>query len=253
MVIPLPAHKKRFTVHLNLKARQPVSLGIWVYDPRFPSTDYFRRKVSFREPGQREIKVPLPVTPDYLELEVFNKTNGSNRGFRVQDFTVKTMPPAELWASEERHRFMEFAIGFAQKSGYTRPGFYPSSDDEFLIQYLPVITDDLGNEQITPARIHRKMPRVQLSRQMFRNFSIPVRVAILAHEACHFFMNTRSEKEADLCGLRYYLDYGFPKIEAIYATTKVFSLYPESVGEAHLQRTRDMMDFIDSYQLRQVA
>ena len=77
--------------------------------------------------------------------------------------------------------------------------------------------------------------------------SIPVRIAILSHEGCHFFLNTRSEKEADLCGIRYYLDYGFPKIEAVYAATKVFAMRPDAIGKAHVNRTKDIMQFIDQY------
>lgn len=253
MLIPLPTSKRRMRLKLMLKANKPLSMGIWAYDPRHPHTDYFRRRVVFREPGQREIIIPLPVSPQHLQLEIFNKATGTDKGFKLDDLKVEALPTTEAWASPERHRFMDFAIEFAKKAGYARPGFYPSKDDEFLIQYLPVITDELGQEQITPARIHRQMPRVQLSRKMFRQFSIPVRVAILAHEGCHFFRNTRSEKEADLCGLKYYLDYGFPKIEAVYAATKVFALHPQSVGSAHVERTRDLMDFIDHYKTRQAA
>ncbi|MCB0374451.1 MAG: hypothetical protein KDD04_00875 [Sinomicrobium sp.] len=95
------------------------------------------------------------------------------------------------------------------------------------------------------------MPRVQLSKRLFKTFSIPVRVAILAHEGCHFFKNTRSEKQADLCGIKYYLDYGFPTIEAVYAATKVFKQHPHTIGKPHLIRTRDIMDFIDRYKQQQ--
>ncbi len=233
-------------------------MGIYAYDPTRPHTHYLRRMLPFKPelfstgPAQREVLIPLPVSPKHLEIELLNKNAaGDDSFFQVDSIRMEKMPAAEIWASQERHRFMDFAIGFAQKAGYVSPGFYTSPDSEFLIQYLPVITDEQGEEQVTPARIHRHMPRVQLSRRQFRNFSIPVRVAILAHEGCHFFLNTRSEKEADLCGIRYYLDYGFPAIEAVYATTKVFSQHPESVGIPHIMRTRDIMQFIDSYKSKQ--
>lgn len=144
---------------------------------------------------------------------------------------------------------MNFAIDFAQKAGYVDPGFYSSKDFEFLIHYLPIITNDDGKELITPARIHRNMPRVQLSKRLFDQFSIPVRIAILAHEGCHYFNNTRSEKEADLCGIKYYLDAGFPSIEAMYAATEVFLKHPETVNQVHTTRARDIRSFIDSYKM----
>ncbi|MBL4574814.1 MAG: hypothetical protein JKY51_01775 [Opitutaceae bacterium] len=95
------------------------------------------------------------------------------------------------------------------------------------------------------------MPRVQISHKAFKRFSIPVRVAILSHEGCHFFRNTRSEKVADLCGIKYYLDYGFPTIEAVYAATKVFLQHPESVAEPHVARTKDILNLIDNYKAEQ--
>ncbi len=254
MKIPVPSQRQRFTITLEVTALRPTTLGMVVYDPYRPYSDYFRRKITFRPRGfkdgprpSREVRIPMPVSSEQLVLEVYNKKDDENEGFEVTGFSVQAMPPAELWASPERHRFMAFAIGFAQKAGYAKPGFYTAPDHEFLIQYLPVITDDAGQELVTPARIHRQMPRVQLSQRQFRQFSIPVRVAILSHEGCHYFMDTRSEREADLCGLQYYLDYGFPKIEAVYAATQVFQQHPASVGQPHLDRTSDIMAFIDRY------
>ena len=254
MTIPIPSRQKRFTITVGIKASYPIAVGIWVYDPTRPNADYLRRKVafrskSFRQDGYayREIQIPLPISPEQLLLEVYNKRTLASDGFKITKFDVADLPPSETWATPEQHRFMEFAIKFAQKAGHARAGFYHSPDHEFLIQYLPIMQDDLGNELVTPARIHREMPRVQLSRRVFRQLTIPVRIAILAHEGCHFFMNTRSERNADLCGLKYYLDAGFPKIEAVYAATKVFNHHRDSVGVPHVKRTRDIMNFIDRY------
>ncbi|MEP0271422.1 hypothetical protein [Ekhidna sp.] len=253
-MIPIPSNKKRFIIRLKITALHPLALGIVVYDPSQSFSDYFRRKVTFRasafkgnRKAQRDISIPIPVSPDHLTLEVYNKNTGREEGFKVEQFKVEPMEAAEVWASPERHQFMDFAIKFAQKAGFTRPGFYHSPDHSFLIQYLPTITDPMGKELVTPARIHREMPRVQLSQKLMKQFTVPVRVAILSHEGCHFFQNTRSEKKADLCGIKYYLDYGFPTIEAVYAATKVFMLHPESVGEPHVQRTKDIMDLIDQH------
>lgn len=235
---------------LGIRATQPVVIGVMVYDPAVHYSDYFRRKLTFRSGSNpyREIQIPLPVSPEELILEVYNKATQEADGFKVVRFEVDDLPPAAVWATRERHRFMDFAIRFAQQAGYANPGFYHAPNHEFLIQYLPTLTDEQGNELVTPARIHRQMPRVQLSQKQFRQFTIPVRVAILSHEGCHFFMNTRSERNADLCGLQYYLDYGFPTIEAVYAATKVFRQHPESIGQPHVQRTADIVNFIDAYQ-----
>ena len=248
MVIPIPANKQRFKIVLRLKALQPVLVGIVTYDPSFRYTDYFRRKVHLKaKEDSRTLHIALPVSPEQLVLEVYNKETQDDAGFEASVVAFEKLPPAQVWASEARHRFMAFAIDFAQKAGHVPTGFYHAPHHEFLIQYLPMIADDLGQELVTPARIHRQMPRVQLSQKLFKQFSIPVRVAILAHEGCHFFMNTRSEKNADLCGMQYYLDYGFPTIEAVYAATQVFKKHPESISKAHVQRAADIMQFINHH------
>ncbi len=253
MLLPIASDHHRFLIKLGITAFKPFVLGVKVYNPSVPNTHYFRRKVSFtatfgaKKTVQRRLRISIPVSPQRLVLELVDKHQRSVDPFRVDYLEVEEMPPASVWASGEQHRFMEHAIQFAQKCGYLPSGYYSSSNHEFLIQYLPKITDSLGQELITPARIHRKMPRVQVSQRMFKQFSIPVRVAILAHEGCHFFNNTRSELEADLCGIKYYLDAGFPRIEAVYAATKVFLLHPQTIGQAHVERTKTIIDFIDNY------
>jgi len=256
MRIPIPANKTRFIIKLTITALYPLVLGIKVFDPYRTNSHYFRRKATFYPEQfangnvQRQLQIPVPVSPEQLELELIDKEYGGDEGFKIDRFEIEKMAPAEVWAIPERHRFMNFAIGFAQKAGHTPTGYYSSPDNEFLIQYMPVIKDNNGEELITPARIHRQMPRVQLSKRVFQQFSIPVRVAILSHEGCHFFQNTRSEKQADLCGLQYYLDSGFPTIEAVYATTKVFGMHPEAIGKEHVTRARDIIGFIDNYKAK---
>lgn len=255
MIIPLKPDRKRIIISLKIQASMPLSIGIVAFDPTVPNTHYLRRRVGLtsKDNYTRTIRIPLPVSPRYLVLDIYNKNTGQDQGFHIRDFKVESMPPVELWATSERHRFMDFAIGFAEKAGHLKPGFYPSENDEFLIQLLPSITDEDGTELATPARIHRQMPRVQLSARMIRKMSIPIRVAILSHEGCHYFKNTRSETKADLCGIRYYLDYGFPTIEAVYAATKVFTMTPGSIGPAHVDRTKDILQFIENYKKQKAA
>ncbi|MFC4633507.1 hypothetical protein ACFO3O_06290 [Dokdonia ponticola] len=248
MIIPIPTNKQRFVIHVRIRAHRAMELGIQAYDPRYRHTYYLRRKARFFKGGEaRTFQLKFPVSSKEMELLIFDKNVLHDRNFSVVSFNVKPMEPISLWASESEHRFLKFAVAFAQKAGYTPTGYYDSPKGEFLFQYVPSITDGSGKELITPARTHRLMPRVQISKRMFLGYSIPIRVAILAHEGCHWFLNTRSQTTADLCGIKKYLDYGFPKIEAVYAMTKIFGSYPELIGQAQLKRTRDVMDFIEDY------
>lgn len=251
-VIPLPTASRRLILDLDLRAHAPTAASVVVYDPTKPHTDYFRRRMKFPQAASkgyqdRRLTVPLPLTPERLELEI-DTPNSSDLDLR--DVQVRPMPPMAVWASPERHRFMEFVMDFAQKAGYAKPGFYASPNDEFLIQYLPSIQDEQGKDLVTPARIHRLMPRIQASRQQMVRFTVPMRVAVFSHEVSHFMFNTRSEKKADLNGIDYFVHFGFPRIEGIYALTKIFLQHRDSVGPAHLQRVRDVDALLSQFDQR---
>ena len=142
---------------------------------------------------------------------------------------------------------MKFANQFALRAGYNPPGFYRDKSNRFYIQYVERIRDQLGFPLITPARIQRGRPFIQIAKQQFIHYSIPVRVAILAHEGCHYFLDSRSETEADLCALRYYLQAGFPKIEAVYAMTKVFRFFNAPLSKEQLFRAKAAIEYIQQY------
>lgn len=254
MLIRIPTKAKRFTLELGLKAHYPLQLGVAVFDPSCPNTYYCKRRVNFKSTAfakgiaYRKLSIPFPVCPQHLQLAIYEKGGREEGGFKLSGLTIQPLEKMDNWATPRRHRFMDFAIRFAQKAGYAPTGYYSSPKEEFLIHYKPKLVDQEGKELVTPARIHRKVPWIQLSQHQFKQFSVPVRIAILAHEGCHFFNNTRSEKEADLCGLQYYLDAGFPRIEAVYAITKVFRFFDLPIEEEHLQRARDIIQFATNYQ-----
>lgn len=248
MKFPLQSPYKQTEITLDITAKEPIEVGLSVVNPLRPYSAYLRRKADLRQRSSRQLKVLLPSTPKQLEIQLTDKTHGNDKHIQLEDIKVRPMKEPTIWATAERHRFMKFAIDFATKCGAMPTGYYHAPQHEFLIQYLPKITDHFGVEQVTPARVHRQMPRIQVSKKHFLRYSIPVRVAILSHEACHYFLNTRSEKEADLCGIKHYLDYGFPKIEAVYAVTKVFGEHPDNLGKPHLQRVEDIVQFIHHYQ-----
>lgn len=240
MKIPITTNFKRVKIRLYLEGETGKKILLRVSDPRYPRTDYLRRRVPFTHNRFREIEIPLPFSPRTVLLET--------RGRAVlRDIRKELMEETKVWAKPERHRFMDLATLFAKRAGYLPVGNYTTSNKEFRIEYLNVIRDLNGNPLSTPARINRDSGRVQIARNQFQTFSIPVRLAILAHEGCHFFLNTRSEERADLCGMKWYLDSGFPKIEAVYAATKVFRQFPDMIGPEQLERTRTLIEFIKNH------
>lgn len=254
MVIPIPSYQKQFKVKVGIRAYEPCALGVKCYDASKLNTDYIRRRVPFtpdlfkgKNPGYKEFTLPFPLSPDQLMVEMFDKAYGDDKNFRIEKFELEKMPVRSVWAEPEMHRFIHFAQDFAMKAGYLPTGVYDSSDGDFLIQYLPIIEDEFGSPLVTPARTNRKSGRIQVSQSAFAKYTVPIRMIVLFHERYHFQIPTRLEKPADLHGLRLYLDLGFPRTEAVYATTKIFNSHPESVGEGHRNRVRDIVNFIDSY------
>jgi hypothetical protein len=254
MVIPIPSKQNRFKLKIGIRALEPGALGIRCYDANKPNTDYIRRRVPFstellksNNRGYREFSLPFPLSPDQLIIDLHDKNNAYDGNFKLEKFELEKLEPRNVWAEPEMHRFIDFSQDFASKAGYLSTGVYDSKDGDFLIQYLPVIEDEAGNTLVTPARTNRKTGRIQVSQSAFAGYTIPVRLIVLFHERYHFQLRTRLEKPADLHGLRLYLDLGFPRTEAVYATTKIFNAHPESVGGTHRDRVKDIVDFIDHY------
>jgi len=255
MLVPVPTYQKRCRITIGIYAKEPFELGINAFDATRHSTSYFRRKVQFKSPGYREITIPLPISPEVLSVRLYDKKKHHYDAdtFQVEKFDLLELPLAEVWAEPHMHDFIAFAQGFCEKAGYTHTGFHHSDDYRFLIHYLPEITDQFGQVMVTPARVNRVTGRHQVSQVLFEQFTIPVRLFILLHERHHFTIPTREEKPADLEALKLYLDLGYPTIEAVYAMTQVFMMNPESIGAAHVTRTKDVIDFIDAYKRKQAA
>lgn len=248
MIVHIPSGGRRFRLKVNIRAAEPLSLIARGYDAARPNTYYFRRRIPFHSAGVKEIDIPLPLSPDVLSLQLMTSDNAKDK-FDVEGIKADQMQPAQVWEEEEMHAFVRFALDFAEQAGYRSTGFYTSPDDRFLIQYIPYIHDEFGNELVTPARTNRYTGRIQVSQSQFIQYTIPVRFFILLHERYHYQLPTRQEKPADLNALRVYLDLGFPQTEALYALSKVFLSHPDTVGYMHGKRVKDVIGFIDHYRM----
>jgi hypothetical protein len=116
-----------------------------------------------------------------------------------------------------------------------------------MIDYMKVIIDEEGVPMITPARTSRINGRIEASQHHILPLSVPIRWFILMHERKHFQLSTREEKVADLTALRVFLDYGFPKLEAIYACTLAMQTNSILAKQAKVTRLKDIHSYIDQY------
>jgi hypothetical protein len=126
--------------------------------------------------------------------------------------------------------FVDFAQRFSFNASYLEDKkTYQSGDGKYLIEYVPeIISAKTGRTLKTPARISKMNGRIQVSKQLFMDYTVPMRMAILLHEYSHFYKNGNmdDEIEADLNGLLVYLALGYPRIEGYNAFLEVFMETP---------------------------
>lgn len=256
--IPIPSNHKSFQLEIVLFSRVADVVGVIATDETKPYTDYLRRKFEFSKedkvPGgfKRSIIIKLPLSPKELTVIAYSK-NFKNKSLKVIDLKVSKLDQSALWVDSEMKDFLKFSGKFCVEAGYRKTGFIESPQYQFLIQYLPKIKDQFGNVLITPARTHRQTGRIQVSQDLFRRVTIPVRMFIMLHERHHFSIPSRDEIEVDLASLKIYLDFGFPSIEAIYSATKVFRMHPDSLGSYQVDRTRKIVNAIRTYKSKRAV
>lgn len=257
MLVPIPSQYRAFKLRLVVEAAEPLDLVVQVFDPAKINTDYIRRRVPFKsylwERGRQAIKsfsLPFPRSPKQLTLELYNHVTGDNQGFRVLKMEPEDLTVYDNWEQPDVHRFATFAQRFAEIAGYSDPGFYDSENGEYLIEYVPEITDQFGRPQPTPARVSRSTGRIQVSAKQFRRYTIPVRLFILLHEKYHRVLNTRRERPPDKKAIQYFLNLGYPGLEGHYAASKVFREQPGNLNREAFDRVVAIDREIRKFQAR---
>jgi hypothetical protein len=77
--------------------------------------------------------------------------------------------------------FVDFAQRFCFNAPYLETGkSYQSDNGEFMIEYLPQITNHDGRVLTTPARISKVTGRIQVSKKQFDDYTVPMRFEFFA-------------------------------------------------------------------------
>lgn len=253
MRIPIPSQGKRFRLTIGFTVNQPCSLIIIGRDAENLHSTYVSRELVIdlkyftKGVGYREINIPFPLAPNFMMLNIWDKNNIGRDSFKVSKFKLNPMEARAIWEHKDIHDFIPFANWFAQKAGVLPVGIYDSPNLKYMINYMKVIKDEYGLPMVTPARTSRTNGKIEASRHHLLPLSVPIRWFILMHERKHFQLPTREEKIADLTALRVFLDYGFPKVEAIYACTLAMKANSTSAKRAKVNRLKDIHQYIDQY------
>lgn len=241
---------------LGLETYEPKTLYIVVRDAKNKNTQYTNRYNTVD--GREEFEILMPVAPQKAEIIVRSerelageKSDNQYKVYkaRVQDLYTGFMNFNPETGRQEADDFIKFAEEFASRASYASAGgsVYTSDNGKYKIKYLDVIRDNrTGRELKTPARISRTTGIIEVSKQHFASYTVPMRMAILLHEFSHFYVNANSasEVEADLNALAMYLERGYPTVDAYNVFTMVFA---ESPTEMNKDRYDQIDRFIKSY------
>jgi hypothetical protein len=214
-------------LRIVLKTIRPKKVGIIARDANDTSTIYTQRWNTVK--GRQEFFIKMPQSPKQVEVGIFNISKDKNHdGIQILEF--QQMPlnhnlNAIGLENKDVVSFIELAQEFSERASYLSAGIYPSNNGKFVINYLEAILNSTtGKEVSTPARINIITHQIQISKKIFKRYTVPGRMAILLHEFSHVFLNKNSsdEIEADLNAARIYLGLGYPRVELMNTWANVF-------------------------------
>jgi len=227
------------TLCIDLRTEFPTKLHLLVCDAKNPNRIFTKRYKTIT--GNETLYVRMPLSPDIALVQVLADKGGIAR---AKDDTFQLV---KVYKKGLERRFSPNDIGnskiksfvkFAQKFSFNVQDLeaeevYKSDDGQYFIELKQTIRDRSGKVLTTPARIGRRTGIIQVSKNLFSEFTIPMRMAILLHEFSHFYLNEKmdDEMEADLNGLLIYLGLGYPRIEAYQAFLETFKNAPSKLNK----------------------
>lgn len=238
MRIKAKTNKKPCCVKMTIFCSEPKKMYLKVKDSEKPYTEFTNRYCSIN--GKQTFWVRMPIAPEVADIIVKSESqmNGQpDNSYEVGELQIlplKRKPSAFNSGNLTIQNYIQFCQEFSAKAGYLSAGnsIYTSNDGKFRIDYLDKITDSNGKPLNTPARISKNQGIIEVSKQKFISYTIPMRMCILLHEFSHYYLNTdiANETEADLNGLLIYLSLGYPRIDAYNVFSQVFITAPNAVN-----------------------
>lgn len=240
----IETNKHPTLLKVRLYSEYPCILRMKGFDSKIPDSVYFNRGLGTPKNkfvGEKEFCFPMPLSPKRLIFEA-SCDNKENK-VEIIDIKQARLKQADYWLRPDDEEFVKFATEFSVKSSYAPIGMYElESEAEKGRRFILMYADELDGNDTTPARISRTTGIIEINRQKFLHFSIPMRLIILLHEYIHWRNNTRIELECDFNAINLLLKMGFPKTEIMYAFTKVFK------GKEHLEgRVEKIYNFIHKF------
>ncbi len=245
--IRIDTDRQPVLLKITIKAKKPCVLKFKGYDSKIDNSTYFNRGYGTPEKpfsGTKTFCFPMPLSPKRLIFEATSPNMENDiEILKVEKAVLRT---GDVWLNPDEQEYLDFIMCFAKQASYIPTGVYVRDSEhkkgrEYIIVYKDELLGPDGQPVNTPARISRREGIIEVNRQKFLSYSIPVRLIILVHEFVHWRNNTRNEEECDRNAINLLLLKGFAKTEVMYSFTKIFA------GKEHLSsRVEANVKFIDS-------
>ena len=276
MVQLVNTNNEQQILKIDIEVYQPSRIRVILEDADQENTVFTDRFEDIQS-GRHTFLVRLPLVRLNTNVFVFNEDNGdvdNDTSFEVINISkqhlIKRLDLIDL-RNQALKNFIIFAQSFAYNAGNLRTNdpndasdCYVSDCNNYVIKYLDVIVDEKGVEIPTPASINTMVDKygnqipycpplintnivIDCCSKQFRDYTVPMRMAILFHEFSHVYLNKemRDETEADLNGLMIYLSLGYPRVEAFEAWLDTFW---EVDTPENCQRYEIMQKFIEDFE-----
>ena len=265
MEIDIPSNYHSFQLNITIETKELSKIRIVALDPNKPASKYVDRVGKLN--GKRTFELKFPISPKKLKIVIYNVANGSlpygeDDSFSISDVKVEPLPQYDVWWNKETQNFYNFAVEFSQNAGIlsageSKPSIYRSNDGKFTIDYYNNIVDKKTNKMLTtPARIGHNTGIIEVSKNKFMQYTIPMRLVILLHEFSHKYLNPKIDRPisyetgADIQGLYVYLGKGWSPYEAHKTFLQVFK---NANNEPNHKRYKIINDFISKYEKGQIS
>lgn len=243
MIYEIKTDNKPCTIKVGVETLKPTKVQLVVKHPTKPNTFYMNRWNTVQKNGDFDIR--MPKSPEKVII-ICRSMNEANDIVRIKSLKKDSLnQDLKCLKGRKINEFVKFCQEFSENCGILSTGTYKSDGGNFVIEYHPVIIEK-GRPHKTPARIHNETGLIQVSKQHFRDYTVPMRMAILLHEFSHYNLNVemKDEVEADLNALRLYLGLGYPVIEAHKSFLNVFYQSPTN---QNVERYKYIKTFIDNF------
>jgi len=247
---------EQMTLAISVQTQGATKVRLRVIDADKPLTVFTDRYKTVS--NSAKFYVRLPLTPKNIIVSVYSENaNNSKNDNSVKILNIskkgleKRMDEVDI-NSYSVMSFVDFAQKFSFNASYLDTDTYVSDAGNYRIEFMPQILNDNGTAIKTPARISKSSGRIQVSKAMFMDYTVPMRMAILLHEFSHFYLNENidDETEADLNGLLIYLGLGYPRIEGYQAFLEVFVDNP---SQANKERYDMINKFIRDFENKKMV